>query len=220
MHGGLNKENLKEENIPALTRGFENLDAHIENLAQFGVPVVVALNRFPTDTENEMGEVIRHVRAKDAEVALSEVWEKGGNGGLELAEKVLKALEKPAGYRPLYELDLPLTEKIALIADRVYGAAGVDFTDPVRTALADLEAGGYGKLPVCMAKTQMSLSDDPKKIGRPKGWRLTVREVRLSAGAGFVVPICGTIMTMPGLPRVPSAESVDVDDQGRVIRLF
>lgn len=220
MHGGLNKENLKEENIPALTRGFENLDAHIENLAQFGVPVVVALNRFPTDTENEMGEVIRHVRAKDAEVALSEVWEKGGNGGLELAEKVLKALEKPAGYRPLYELDLPLTEKIALIADRVYGAAGVDFTDPVRTALADLEAGGYGKLPVCMAKTQMSLSDDPKKIGRPKGWRLTVREVRLSAGAGFVVPICGTIMTMPGLPRVPSAESVDVDDQGRVIGLF
>ena len=181
---------------------------------------MVALNRFPTDTENEMGEVIRHVRAKDAEVALSEVWEKGGNGGLELAEKVLKALEKPAGYRPLYELDLPLTEKIALIADRVYGAAGVDFTDPVRTALADLEAGGYGKLPVCMAKTQMSLSDDPKKIGRPKGWRLTVREVRLSAGAGFVVPICGTIMTMPGLPRVPSAESVDVDDQGRVIRLF
>ena len=113
-----------------------------------------------------------------------------------------------------------MTEKIALIADRVYGAAGVDFTDPVRTALADLEAGGYGKLPVCMAKTQMSLSDDPKKIGRPKGWRLTVREVRLSAGAGFVVPICGTIMTMPGLPRVPSAESVDVDDQGRVIRLF
>ena len=220
MHGGLNKENLKEENIPALTRGFENLDAHIENLAQFGVPVVVALNRFPTDTENEMGEVIRHVRAKDAEVALSEVWEKGGDGGSELAEKVLKALEKPAGYRPLYDLDLSLTEKIELIADRVYGAAGVDYTDPVRATLADLEAGGYGKLPVCMAKTQMSLSDDPKKIGRPKGWRLTVREVRLSAGAGFVVPICGTIMTMPGLPRVPSAESVDVDDQGRVIRLF
>ena len=220
MHGGLNKENLKEENIPALTRGFENLDAHIENLAQFGVPVVVALNRFPTDTENEMGEVIRHVRAKDAEVALSEVWEKGGDGGSELAEKVLKALEKPAGYRPLYDLELSLTEKIELIADRVYGAAGVDFTDPVRAALEDLEVGGYGKLPVCMAKTQMSLSDDPKKIGRPKGWRLTVREVRLSAGAGFVVPICGTIMTMPGLPRVPAAESVDVDDQGRVTGLF
>ncbi|HOR54120.1 MAG TPA: formate--tetrahydrofolate ligase [Synergistales bacterium] len=220
MHGGLNKENQKEENIPALARGFENLDAHIENLSQFGVPVVVALNRFPTDTENEMGEVIRHVRAKDAEVALSEVWEKGGDGGSELAEKVLKALEKPAGYRPLYDLDLSLTEKIELIADRVYGAAGVDFTDPVRAALEDLEVGGYGKLPVCMAKTQMSLSDDPKKIGRPKGWRLTVREVRLSAGAGFVVPICGTIMTMPGLPRVPAAESVDVDDQGRVTGLF
>ena len=220
MHGGLNKENLKEENIPALARGFENLDAHIENLSQFGVPVVVALNRFPTDTENEMGEVIRHVRAKDAEVALSEVWEKGGDGGSELAEKVLKALEKPAGYRPLYDLELSLTEKIELIADRVYGAAGVDFTDPVRAALEDLEVGGYGKLPVCMAKTQMSLSDDPKKIGRPKGWRLTVREVRLSAGAGFVVPICGTIMTMPGLPRVPAAESVDVDDQGRVTGLF
>lgn len=219
MHGGLRKDNLKEENIEALTRGFENLDAHLENLSQFGVPVVVALNRFPTDTENENEKVLKHVRDQGVGIALSEVWEKGGDGGIELAKKVLKSMKGTNNYRPLYALDLPLKEKIELIAERVYGAAGVDFTDSARSALTDLEAGGYGTLPVCMAKTQMSLSDDPQKVGRPRGWRLSVREVRLSAGAGFVVPICGTIMTMPGLPRTPAAEMIDIDDQGNITGL-
>lgn len=219
MHGGLRKDNLKEENIEALARGFENLDAHLDNLSQFGVPVVVALNRFPIDTENEIEKVLKHVRDQDIGIALSEVWEKGGDGGIELAKKVLKSMEGTNNYRPLYALDLPLKEKIELIAKRVYGAAGVDFTDSARSVLADLEAGGYGTLPVCMAKTQMSLSDDPQKVGRPSGWRLSVREVHLSAGAGFVVPICGTIMTMPGLPRTPAAEMIDIDDQGHITGL-
>lgn len=219
MHGGLRKDNLKEENIEALARGFENLDAHLENLSQFGVPVVVALNRFPIDTENEIEKVLKHVRDQGIGIALSEVWEKGGDGGIELAKKVLKSMEGTNNYRPLYALDLPLKEKIELIAKRVYGAAGVDFTDSARSVLADLEAGGYGTLPVCMAKTQMSLSDDPQKVGRPSGWRLSVREVHLSAGAGFVVPICGTIMTMPGLPRTPAAEMIDIDDQGHITGL-
>jgi len=219
MHGGVKKENLKEENLKALARGFENLDAHLENLSQFGVPVVVALNRFPTDTEGETEKVLKHVRDQGIEIALSEVWEKGGDGGIELAKKVLESMEGTNNYRPLYALDLPLKEKIELIAERVYGAAGVDFTDSARSVLADLEVRGYGTLPVCMAKTQMSLSDDPQKVGRPRGWRLSVKEVRLSAGAGFVVPICGTIMTMPGLPRIPAAEMIDIDDQGHITGL-
>lgn len=220
MHGGVAKGDLKEENRTALEKGFENLDAHLENLFQFGVPVVVALNRFPTDTEKEIEDVLSHVRGCGHEAVLSEVWEKGGEGGLELAEKVIESMKKPNGYHPLYELELPLKEKIGKIATCVYGADGVDFSDAASMALAGLEKSGYGNLPVCMAKTQMSLSDDSGKIGRPKGWRLMVREVRLSAGAGFVVPICGMIMTMPGLPKKPAAESIDIDDHGRITGLF
>ncbi len=220
MHGGVSKGELKEENREALKKGFGNLDAHLENLSQFGVPVVVALNRFPTDTEGELEDVLAHVRGRGHEAALSEVWEKGGDGGMELAEKVLGSMKKANGYHPLYELGLPLKEKIEKIATHVYGAEGVDYAEPASAFLEDLEKRGYGTLPVCMAKTQMSLSDDPGKIGRPKGWRLLVREVRLSAGAGFVVPICGTIMTMPGLPKHPAAEFIDVDEQGRITGLF
>jgi formate--tetrahydrofolate ligase len=220
MHGGVAKAELKEENRTALAKGFGNLDAHLENLSQFGVPVVVALNRFPTDTEGELEDVLAHVRGRGHEAALSEVWEKGGDGGMELAAKVLASMKKECGYHPLYELGLTLKEKIERIATQVYGAEGVDYAEGAGAFLADLEKRGYGTLPICMAKTQMSLSDDPGKIGRPKGWRLLVREVRLSAGAGFVVPICGTIMTMPGLPKRPAAESIDVDDQGRITGLF
>jgi len=220
MHGGLPKTELKGENREALAKGFGNLDAHLENLAQFGVPVVVALNRFPTDTQGELDDVLNHVRGRGHEAALSEVWEKGGDGGMELAEKVLASMKGTNGYHPLYELGLPLKEKIEKIATHVYGAEGVDYIESAGAFLDDLEKRGYGTLPVCMAKTQMSLTDDPSKIGRPKGWRLLVREVRLSAGAGFVVPICGTIMTMPGLPKKPAAESIDIDDQGRITGLF
>ncbi|MDO9509254.1 MAG: formate--tetrahydrofolate ligase [Thermovirgaceae bacterium] len=220
MHGGVAKGELKAENREALKKGFGNLDAHLENLSQFGVPVVVAVNRFPTDSEGELEDVLAHVKSRGHEASLSEVWEKGGEGGMDLAEKVLGSMKKANGYHPLYELELPLKEKIEKIATHVYGADGVDYLDSASAFLEDLQKRGYGTLPVCMAKTQMSLSDDPGKIGRPKGWRLLVREVRLSAGAGFVVPICGTIMTMPGLPKRPAAESIDVDDQGRITGLF
>lgn len=220
MHGGLSRSDLNGENIEALKKGFGNLDAHLENLSQFGVPVVVALNRFPTDTEAELEEVLAHVMAMGHEAALSEVWEKGGEGGLHLAEKVIDAMNKPNGYHPLYDLSLPLKEKIEKIATHVYGAEGVDYNETSSVFLADLEERGYGNLPVCMAKTQMSLSDDPSRIGRPKGWKLLVRDVRLSAGAGFVVPICGNIMTMPGLPKKPAAEGIDIDGMGRITGLF
>lgn len=220
MHGGLSKSDLNGENLEALKKGFGNLDAHLENLSQFGVPVVAALNRFPTDTDAELEEVLDHVTGRGHEAALSEVWEKGGEGGTDLAKKVLDAMEKANGYHPLYEPGLPLKEKIEKIATHVYGAEGVDYSEASSDFLADLEERGYGNLPVCMAKTQMSLSDDPAKIGRPKGWKLLVREVRLSAGAGFVVPICGNIMTMPGLPKKPAAEGIDIDEMGRISGLF
>lgn len=220
LHGGVPKDALREENLSALEKGIENLEAHLDNLNQFGVPVVVALNRFVTDTDAELALVRRAAEGRDARIALSEVWEKGGEGGLELAREVLAAIERGETYRPLYDLDLPLREKILRIATRVYGADGVDFAPGAAKTLEELEARGYGTLPVCMAKTQMSLSDDAELKGRPRGFRVTVREVRLSAGAGFVVPICGAIMTMPGLPKRPAAESIDIDAEGNITGLF
>lgn len=220
MHGGVPKDQLKEENREALQKGFANLDAHLDIMKQFGVPTVVAVNRFPTDTEGEIEDTLSHVKGLGHKVALSEVWAKGGEGGLELAQEVLCALEEENHYKPLYDLDLPLTDKIEIIATKVYGADGVDYVGKTKSALEDLQKRGYGNLPVCMAKTQMSLSDDPSMLGRPKGWKLQVREIRLSAGAGFVVPICGTIMTMPGLPKKPAAESIDIDEKGNISGLF
>ncbi|MDN5319162.1 MAG: formate--tetrahydrofolate ligase [Thermovirga sp.] len=220
MHGGVPKDELGKENLEALEKGAENLEAHIDILKKFGVPVVVALNRFTTDTDAEIQKVHEAARRHGATIALSEVWAKGGEGGIELAKAVLEALDKPCGYRPLYELELPLREKIETIAREVYGADGVDYTPAAESTLKELEANGYGNLPVCMAKTQMSISDDPAKKGRPKGYRITVREVRLSAGAGFIVPICGSIMTMPGLPKKPAAEIIDIDENGNILNLF
>jgi len=220
MHGGVPKDELGKENLEALEKGAENLEAHIDILKKFGVPVVVALNRFTTDTDAEIQKVHEAARRHGATIALSEVWAKGGEGGIELAKAVLEALDKPCGYRPLYELELPLREKIETIAREVYGADGVDYTPAAESTLKELEVNGYGNLPVCMAKTQMSISDDPAKKGRPKGYRITVREVRLSAGAGFIVPICGSIMTMPGLPKKPAAEIIDIDENGNILNLF
>jgi len=220
MHGGVGKNDLGNENLEALEKGFENLDAHIENISQFGVPVVVALNKFPTDTEAELRKTLLHVEEAGQQVALSEVWEKGGAGGLDLAKKVDRAMQSNANFSPLYSMETPLKEKIEKVARNVYGADGVSYTPLASRVLEQLQSRGYGNLPVCMAKTQMSLSDDPSKMGRPRGWRLTVREVRLSAGAGFVVPICGSIMTMPGLPKKPAAESIDVDKNGVITGLF
>ena len=221
LHGGAAKDQLKVENLDALKKGLPNLEAHIENMTQFGVPVVVALNRFVDDTDAELEIVETAVKKLGARLSLAEVWAKGGDGALDLADQVVDMIDhEKCDYHTLYDLEMPLKDKISTIATRVYGADGVDFEPKAAKMLKDLEAMGYGKMPVCMAKTQMSLSDDATVKGRPKGFKVTVREIRLSAGAGFVVAICGAIMTMPGLPKSPAAERIDVDDDGKIVGLF
>ncbi len=219
-HGGVKKEELSKENLDALSSGISNLEAHLDILSNFGLPVVVALNRFKTDTKEELDMVMEAAKKRNARIALSEVWEKGGEGGIDLAKEVLEAIGEGKTYRTLYDLDMSLKEKIKTIATRIYGADDVEYVPQALAMLEDLEQRGFGSLPVCMAKTQLSLSDDPKKLGRPKDYRVTVREVRLSAGAGFVVAICGSIMTMPGLPKKPAAESIDIDEKGNITGLF
>ena len=221
-NGGVAKADLVNENIKALKAGAVNLEAHIDNLHKYGVPVVVAINRFGTDTDAELKAVEDICIAKGAEFALSEVFAKGGEGGIELAEKVVKACEKESNFHVLYGDDLTIKEKITTIAKEIYGAADVKFDAQASKAIAEFEALSpeYSKFPVCMAKTQYSLSDDATKLGRPTGFTLTVREVKLSAGAGFVVALTGAIMTMPGLPKVPAAMKIDVDDNGKITGLF
>ena len=220
LHGGAPKDQLGTPDPETLRKGLPNLEAHLDNLNNFGVPVVVALNRFTSDSDEELALVREAAASRDARIALSEVWEKGGEGGMELAREVLAAMERGASYRRLYGEHLPLKDKIETIVTRVYGAEGVTFQPGAAAKLAELEHRGYGTLPVCMAKTQMSLSDDATKKGRPRGFHVTVREVRLSAGAGFVVAICGDIMTMPGLPKSPAAERIDIDEEGNITGLF
>ena len=220
-HGGAAKESLGTENLEALEKGLPNLLGHIENITKtFGLPAVVAINRFPTDTEAELALVRRSCQACGANVALSEVWGKGGEGGIELAEEVLRLTEQENHFRMTYTDDIPLTEKIRAVAEKVYHADGVDFLPAAAKELQKLEALGFGGLPVCIAKTQYSFSDNPALLGRPAGFRITVKSIRLSAGAGFVVVLTGDIMTMPGLPRVPAAENIDVDENGRISGLF
>ena len=219
-HGGVSKEALSQENLQALALGLENLEAHLDILSHFGLPVVIALNKFSSDTEKEVNMVREAAEKRGARIALSEVWEKGGDGGIELAREVLAATEENKTYKPLYDLDLPLREKIKTIATKIYGADDVEYTPQALSTVKDLEERGFGKLPVCMAKTQLSISDDPKKLGRPKNYKINVREVRISAGAGFIVAICGNIMTMPGLPKKPAAESIDIDSDGNITGLF
>jgi len=219
-HGGVSKEALSQENLQALALGLENLEAHLDILSNFGLPVVIALNKFSSDTEKEVNMVREAAEKRGARIALSEVWEKGGDGGIELAREVLAATEENKTYKPLYDLDLSLREKIKTIATKIYGADDVEYTPQALSTVKDLEERGFGKLPVCMAKTQLSISDDPKKLGRPKNYKINVREVRISAGAGFVVAICGNIMTMPGLPKKPAAESIDIDSDGNITGLF
>ena len=220
-NGGVAKENLSTPDMEALEAGFANLEAHIEGLQQYGVPIVVTLNSFVTDSEEEIDYVEKRCRAMGCSFALSEVWAKGGEGGVALAEELLETMkEKKTQYHPLYPDDMPLEKKIETIAKKIYGADGVTYAAGVRTKLKKLTEQGYGQCPVCMAKTQYSLSDQPKKLGRPKGFKIQVRQVNLSAGAGFVVALTGDIMTMPGLPKHPAAEGIDVDDQGRITGLF
>ncbi|MHB9149615.1 MAG: formate--tetrahydrofolate ligase [Thermoleophilia bacterium] len=220
MHGGVAFADLKAENLVALEKGLENLAKHVENMHLYGVPVVVAINRFPDDTENEIKLLDEKVKAMGSKVVLSEVWAKGGDGGVELAKEIVRICdeEKP-DFKFLYGLDLSIKEKIEAISTKIYGADGVDYTPEAEEAIELIAKNGYSGLPICMAKTQASLSDDKTVVGRPTGWRLTVREARLSAGAGFIVPVCGKMMTMPGLPKRPAAEDIDLVD-GKIVGLF
>lgn len=220
-NGGIAKPDLNQPNVDALAKGIVNLDAHIENIRKFGLPVVVAINAFPTDTAEEMAFIEQHCKEMGVRVALSEVFAKGGEGGKALAQQVLDVLaEGQSDYHPIYELDQPLTDKIRAIATTIYGAKDVNILPAAAKELANIEAMGYGSLPICMAKTQYSLSDDASLLGRPTDFTITVRTARLSAGAGFVVCETGAIMTMPGLPKKPAAENIDVEETGKITGLF
>ncbi|MBC5788466.1 formate--tetrahydrofolate ligase [Clostridium facile] len=218
-NGGVPKTELTTENVAAVEAGIVNLKAHIENMHKYGVPVVVAINQFGTDTDAELKVISDCCEQLGCEFALSEVFAKGGEGGLDLAEKVIKACEKPANFKPLYDLDLTINEKIETVAREIYGADGVAVTPQAQKAIDEITALGFGKLPICVAKTQYSLSDDASKLGRPSGFTITIRDVKVSAGAGFVVVYTGNIMTMPGLPKKPAALSIDVVD-GQITGLF
>ena len=220
MHGGVDKDKLGEENPEALRRGFANLKIHLENLAKFGVPAVTAINRFATDSTAEITLLQELCTEAGVTAVTATCWENGGKGALALAFEVCRAGEEPNGFGPLYDDNLPLKEKISLIAKEIYRAGEVTFSDKALSKLAEFESQGYGKLPVCIAKTQNSISDDPKRKGAPQGYNFTVNDVRLSAGAGFVVALAGNILTMPGLPQHPAAERIDVDENGVISGLF
>ncbi len=220
-NGGVEKENLTAENIDALVKGIANLEKHLENLKKFGVPAVVAINIFPTDTEKEIVLVEEKARELGARAVRSDVWAKGGEGGIEMAKAVFETIEKgKSDFAPLYDEKRSIVEKIEIIAKEIYGAEAVSFSEQARKQISMLENEKLDKVPICVAKTQYSLSDDPRLLGRPENFTFNIRELRLSNGAGFIVAIAGDIMTMPGLPKVPAAEKIDVDEQGRISGLF
>ena len=220
-NGGVAKADLGAENVEALKKGIVNLGKHIENIGKFGVPVVVAINRFMSDTDAELATIEEYCKAQGAEFALCEVFAKGGEGGEELAKKLIDTINnKESNYAPLYDEKLPIKEKIETIVKEIYGGDGVIFTPAAEKQIATLTASGYGELPVCMAKTQYSLSDNEKLLGRPEGFKVTIREVKAYAGAGFVTAYAGNIMTMPGLPKSPAAERIDIDNDGVITGLF
>lgn len=220
MHGGLAKTELATENIEALKKGMTNLAKHIENIQKFGLPIVVAINAFPTDTENELQELKALCESMGASVSISEAWAKGGEGAIDLAQKVIEATEKPSNFQYMYDINDSIKDKINAIATKIYGADGVNYTPAVEKTIAEFEAEGLDKMPICMAKTQYSLSDDQFKLGAPTGFKITVRELRISAGAGFIVALTGNILTMPGLPKKPAAENMDIDINGKITGLF
>lgn len=219
-NGGVPKAEVSNENLDALKKGIVNLGVHIENMRKYNVPVIVAINRFGTDSKEELEYIESYCRENGADFALSDVFGKGGEGGIELAKKVVEACEKPSDFAPIYSLDLTVKEKIEKIATTIYGASKVNYTTAAEKAIKEVEALGADKLPVCIAKTQYSLSDNPALLGAPKDFEITVRNVTLSNGAGFVVAYTGDIMTMPGLPKVPAAHSIDVDSDGKIVGLF
>jgi formate--tetrahydrofolate ligase len=220
MNGGVSKTELSYENLDALTKGIANLERHLENLAKFGVPAVVAINKFPTDTDAELTLLKERCALKDVEVVLSEVFTKGGEGGIDLAKKVVDICEsKIPAYRPLYDINDTIARKINSIATEIYRADGVEFTADAKKQIADIEKLGLDKMPICIAKTQYSFSDNAGLLGAPTGFKITVREVRVSTGAGFIVAITGEIMTMPGLPKIPAANGMDITEDGEIIGL-
>lgn len=222
-NGGVSKSELATENIDALKNGIVNLGAHIENMRKFGLPVLVAINKFGTDTAAELDFVKEYCKDCGVEVSLCEVFEKGGDGGIDLAEKIVNIAENSDGsqsFKPIYDTNAPIKDKISAIAEKIYGADGVEYSTKAEKEIKRLTELGYGDLPICMAKTQYSLSDDPKKLGRPCDFKINVREIRISAGAGFVVALTGDVMTMPGLPKEPAANGMSIDDNGRITGLF
>jgi formate--tetrahydrofolate ligase len=221
-NGGVPKAELNNENLEALEKGIPNLLKHVENITKvFKLPAVVALNKFPTDTEAEIKLVEDKCKELGVNVKLSEVWAKGGEGGTEVAKEVLRLIDEgKSNFEFAYDLKLPIKEKIKTIARRIYGADDVDFTNQASKEISELEKNGFGELPICMAKTQYSLTDDQTKLGRPTGFNITVRQVTVSAGAGFIVAVTGSIMKMPGLPKLPAAEKIDVDENGVISGLF
>lgn len=220
-NGGVRKSELNEVNMEALEKGIVNLEKHIENLQKFGVPVIVTLNSFVTDTDQEVTFIRKFCETRNCEFALSEVWKYGGQGGIPLAEKVIQTIEtKESHFHTIYDLELPLQDKIKKIATEIYGADGVTYDVGVLEEMQHMEQLGFGNLPICMAKTQYSLSDDASLLGRPQGFKIHIREIYVSAGAGFVVAVTGSIMTMPGLPKKPAAFNIDVDENGKIVGLF
>lgn len=220
-HGGAKKEDYDKEDLVALEKGFANLEKHIENIKKFGLPPVVAINRFPSDTENEIKFIEDRLAKMGVECSLTEVFAKGGDGALDLAEKVIKACdEDKANFKPLYDVNLSIKEKLEIIAKEIYGADGVEFTVPAMKNIKNLEKLGLDKMPICVAKTQYSLSDNPDLLARPEGFHIVVREVKVSNGAGFLIALTGSIMTMPGLPKVPAADNIDILPSGEIVGLF
>ena len=221
MHGGVPRNNLKEENVKALNKGIENLQKHIETVQAFGLPFVVAVNRFITDTKEEVDTLLNWCSMNQFPVSLTEVWEKGGEGGVDLATKLIEVIEKGDNqFKPLYELSDSIEDKINSIATKVYGADGVEYSAKAKKQIAEFEGEGWGNFPICMAKTQYSLSDNPALLGRPSGFTITIRELKPSIGAGFIVALTGDVMTMPGLPKLPAALNMDVDENGKAQGLF
>ncbi len=220
-HGGVGKDELNDENLEALEKGFGNLEKHIENVKKFGVPAIVSINKFPTDTDKEIELVIEKCKELGVEAVLTEVWGKGGDGAIDLANKVVEVVEStPSNFELLYDSDASIKEKIETIAKEVYGADGVEFTKKCEKQIKKIEENGLDKMPICMAKTQYSLSDDPSLLAKPEGFKITVREIKASAGAKFLVALTGNIMTMPGLPKVPAANKMDILEDGTIIGLF
>ncbi len=220
-HGGVKKDKLGEENLEALAEGFENLEKHLENVNKFGIPAIVAINKFPTDTDAELDYIVNRCKELGSEAVLTEVWGKGGEGGVELAKRIVDIVDnKESNFKVLYDTEASIREKIGTIAKEIYGADGVDFTKGCEKQIATLEKLGFDKLPICMAKTQYSFSDDATLLGRPKGFTITVRDIKVSRGAGFLVALTGEIMTMPGLPKVPAANNMDILPSGEIVGLF